>query len=82
MSDRRAGYDGVGGLPDETSEGATVIGVVPNGPLFVRGHVEVRDPAGRVLADEHRLALCRCGASANKPFCDNSHRKIRFRDAE
>ena len=34
----------------------------------------------RLVTDEHRLALCRCGASANKPFCDNSHRKIRFRE--
>jgi uncharacterized Fe-S cluster protein YjdI/CDGSH-type Zn-finger protein len=73
-------YEGVGGFPNEVPESPTVVAVRPNGPLFVRGRVEVRDARGRVLAEEHRLALCRCGASGNKPFCDNSHRRIRFRD--
>jgi uncharacterized Fe-S cluster protein YjdI len=73
-------YEGLGGLPDEESVSPPVIGIDPRGPLLVRGRVEVRDARGRVLADEHRLALCRCGASANKPFCDNSHRRIGFRD--
>ena len=73
-------YQGVGGFPDEETEGPTVIGIDPRGPLLIRGRVQVLDAAGRVLADEHRMALCRCGASANKPFCDNTHRRIGFRD--
>jgi CDGSH-type Zn-finger protein/uncharacterized Fe-S cluster protein YjdI len=52
-----------------------------NGPLYVRGQVEVRRADGTVLARDVRMALCRCGATQNPPFCDNSHRAIRFVDA-
>ena len=45
---------------------------VADGPLYLRGHFEMRLPDGEDLADT-RIALCRCGASANKPFCDNTH---------
>jgi len=50
-----------------------------NGPLFVRGPLKVVDADGRVLREDTRLALCRCGASGNKPFCDGSHRRVGFR---
>ena len=50
-----------------------------NGPLFVRGRVKLLAEDGRVVRDDTRIALCRCGHSANKPFCDGSHRKVRFR---
>jgi uncharacterized Fe-S cluster protein YjdI len=73
-------YQGVDGFPDEESPSPPVIGIDHRGPLLIRGRVQLLDRRGRVLADEHRLALCRCGASANKPFCDNSHRRIGFRD--
>ena len=46
------------------------------GPLFVRGPVRVVDADGRVIREGSRLALCRCGASASKPCCDGSHRRI------
>ena len=53
---------------------------VRNGPLYVRGTARVVNAEGvEVLADE-RFALCRCGASNRKPFCDGSHRAIGFRD--
>lgn len=48
-----------------------------NGPLYLRGDVEVTLPDGSVLKDT-RVALCRCGASDHKPFCDNSHRANGF----
>jgi len=50
----------------------------PNGPLVVRGPITVVRPDGEV---EHvtRAAFCRCGQSANKPFCDGSHREAGFR---
>jgi len=57
----------------------TTIQVRPNGPLFVRGNVKVTDANGAVLSDSTRAALCRCGQSENKPFCDNTHRKIGFK---
>ena len=72
-------YQSTGALPDERPEEPTVVEVRPNGPLFVRGAVKVVDAVGRVIAEETRVALCRCGGSRNKPFCDNTHREIGFR---
>ena len=40
----------------------------------------VTTPEGEVLLEDTRIALCRCGASKHRPFCDNSHHRIRFRD--
>lgn len=50
-----------------------------NGPLFVRGDLTLVTPRG-VLRDT-RAALCRCGASQNKPFCDDSHDECEFKAA-
>lgn len=44
-----------------------------NGPVFAHGNLVVQDVDGNELARETRLAFCRCGASSNKPLCDNSH---------
>lgn len=54
------------------------IRLVKNGPLYVRGDFTIVNSAGALVLQETRAALCRCGASANKPFCDNSHRTIGF----
>jgi uncharacterized Fe-S cluster protein YjdI len=43
------------------------------GPLLVRGGVRITDADGNVLYEGERAALCRCGGSANKPFCDGTH---------
>lgn len=69
-----------GGLPENVPEENVVV-VAENGPLYVRGDVEVRDHADNTLLEDTRLALCRCGESRNKPFCDNSHKGSGFRDA-
>ena len=45
-----------------------------NGPLELRGHIEVVAPSGDPLAEADELWLCRCGRSKSKPFCDGSHR--------
>ncbi len=50
----------------------------PDGPLFVRGPIRIVDPDAGLVREDTRLALCRCGASENKPFCDGSHRRIGF----
>lgn len=48
----------------------------PNGPLIVRGDFEVQDHLGNPLPNARRtVALCRCGRSALKPFCDGTHKK-------
>ena len=50
-----------------------------NGPLLVTGGVRVLDAAGNVLYEGENAALCRCGGSSNKPFCDGTHRTNGFR---
>jgi len=56
------------------------ITVRKNGPYIVSGTVEVRDADGNVYPAKETVALCRCGASTNKPFCDRSHAKVGFAD--
>ena len=51
-----------------------------SGPLYVQGGVAVESEDGTPYEIRNRVALCRCGASANKPFCNGSHASIRFRD--
>ena len=50
-----------------------------NGPLSVRGNLEITSGTGRVVARIVTARLCRCGGSANKPFCDGTHAKIGFK---
>jgi CDGSH-type Zn-finger protein len=54
----------------------------PNGPYLVEGEIELYDPAGNRVQAAGRVALCRCGGSVNKPFCDGTHSKIGFQAAE
>jgi CDGSH-type Zn-finger protein/uncharacterized Fe-S cluster protein YjdI len=65
----------------EATPAENTVQLDPNGPLYLRGRLEVKTAAGEALLQETRLALCRCGASQNKPFCDNSHRQINFTHA-
>jgi 3-phenylpropionate/trans-cinnamate dioxygenase ferredoxin subunit len=58
------------------------IEVRKNGPLIVNGPVELKDADGKLYPVEERMALCRCGASTTKPFCDGTHSKIGFQAAE
>jgi uncharacterized Fe-S cluster protein YjdI len=66
------------GGPAEQPAEPTIVMPVPDGPLYVRGDIEVLAPDGTVLRRDTRVALCRCGGSANKPFCDLSHRTNGF----
>jgi len=50
-----------------------------NGPLAVRGNLEITSGTGRVVARVVTARLCRCGGSATKPFCDGTHAKIGFK---
>lgn len=53
-----------------------------NGPLIVEGPVDLFDAEGNnISVDKLRIALCRCGASSNKPFCDGTHSQIGFQAA-
>jgi len=53
-----------------------------SGPLWLRGGIPVIAADGFAYEVRNRVTLCRCGASANKPFCDGSHVKVGFRDWE
>jgi len=53
-----------------------------HGPLLVKGPVTLVDQDGNeIVVASKNVALCRCGASANKPFCDRSHARVGFRSA-
>ena len=52
---------------------------VPDGPLAVTGNLEICAGPGRTVDRATKARLCRCGASANKPFCDGSHRRVGFK---
>jgi CDGSH-type Zn-finger protein len=58
------------------------ITVKKNGPYLVSGIVELRDADGNVYPAKTVMALCRCGGSTTKPFCDGTHSKIGFQAAE
>ena len=56
-----------------------------NGPFVVEGPVTVTDADGKefeIDSSKPAIALCRCGASENKPFCDGAHNKCGFESAE
>ena len=57
------------------------ITVCPRGPLLVRGDFEILDAEGQPVPQRPgTVALCRCGGSAIKPFCDGTHKLNRFED--
>src|SRR5260370_42223327 len=57
------------------------IETIKNGPYIVNGEVELMDSDGNKFPVEKRMALCRCGASTEKPFCGGTHSKIGFQAA-
>ena len=70
-----------GGPPEPAQENVSAITTVKDGPLYLRGPVDIVDHEGNTVSVQPRVALCRCGASKNKPFCDNGHLAIGFSDA-
>ncbi|MBP9890960.1 MAG: CDGSH iron-sulfur domain-containing protein [Planctomycetes bacterium] len=60
--------------PEEKPDVAPTGQVTANGPVYLRGEMDLGG------TKEKRVALCRCGASHNKPYCDNSHEEIRFKE--
>lgn len=73
-----AGAVGSTGEPSIEEGGKLVIKGVPNGPLLVNGSFTIVTGAGRVAWRGTRHALCRCGSSNNKPFCDGAHKAAGF----
>ena len=61
----------------------TKITALDNGPYLVRGPVVIVDAEGNEFPSEREtIALCRCGGSTTKPFCDGTHSKVGFQAAQ
>jgi len=73
------GAVGEAGSGLEESGGKLTIKPLPDGPILVKGNVTVTSGSGRVAWQGKQLAMCRCGASENKPFCDGKHAEIGFK---
>ncbi len=59
--------------------GTLTVTPYPDGPLGIRGPLEICSGTGRTVLRTERAALCRCGGSAKKPFCDGTHARIGFK---
>ncbi len=65
-------------MPEPDAE--TVVVACPDGPFLVRGRIDLVTPDGSPIPQRRRtVALCRCGKSGIKPFCDGTHKVIGFR---
>jgi CDGSH-type Zn-finger protein len=66
----------------QSDEAATLIVPYEDGPLIVRGDFQIQSHDGTPIpAGRKTVALCRCGRSAIKPFCDGSHARTGFRSS-
>ena len=68
------------GGTEEAADETNSVAIVTDGPLYARGSITIKSAEGEVISEETRIALCRCGASKNKPICDGSHTKAAFAD--
>ncbi|HEX2493361.1 MAG TPA: ferritin-like domain-containing protein [Steroidobacter sp.] len=64
--------------PLEVRDGPLEIAPQRNGPLAVTGNIEIVSGTGRTIMTARQARFCRCGHSANKPFCDGSHARVGF----
>ena len=80
LSWERAAAPPASDAPAAATPSAAVVQILarPNGPLIVHGTLTVTLPDGRVVERPKVASFCRCGHSANKPFCDGSHARVGF----
>lgn len=64
--------------PTEQTGGQLNVKPLKDGPLYVTGNLEICAGSGRLVKRGSKMALCRCGQSNNKPFCDGTHKSIGF----
>jgi CDGSH-type Zn-finger protein len=76
----RLAYAPAAGEPDVEPVFEPHVALCRNGPALVRGGVRVESEDGEPYEVRNRMALCRCGRSANKPFCDGTHERVGFRE--
>ena len=74
-------YERRDGGPKEAAPPKNTIRLAADGPLYLHGRLQINGADEQPVIRDTRVALCRCGQSALKPFCDNSHKKSGFKDA-
>lgn len=62
----------------ETEHGSLIIKLMKNGPAILEGSYRLESAAIGIHETNKKIALCRCGGSSNKPFCDGTHKQINF----
>jgi CDGSH-type Zn-finger protein len=67
-------------MSDATDPEPSTARLTAGGPLIVQGRIRYAAQPGAPAAEFTHLALCRCGASGSKPFCDGSHARVGFAD--
>jgi uncharacterized Fe-S cluster protein YjdI len=65
--------------PPAAAAATHIIECLPNGPLLVKGDIIVKKSDGTEEIKTGTVALCRCGSSSNKPYCDGGHRNAGFK---
>lgn len=83
-SHKDAGFEDSGavgdtGLAEIESGGPLTVKRIPDGPIEVSGNFSIRAGSGRQAWSGRKAYLCRCGQSANKPFCDGAHKEAGFK---
>jgi uncharacterized Fe-S cluster protein YjdI/CDGSH-type Zn-finger protein len=69
-------YERLDDGPGEAIPGRNTVTVVEDGPLYLHGNIVVETDTADELLTDTRVGICRCGHSANKPLCDNSHDRV------
>jgi CDGSH-type Zn-finger protein/uncharacterized Fe-S cluster protein YjdI len=73
-------FERLDGGQDEWPDARNTISLAPDGPVYARGQIRIVRPDGSLILEDTRVALCRCGASKEKPLCDGSHAAAEFHD--
>jgi len=73
-------YQVKNGSASEVPAAENTVQVAYNGPLYVQGDLDIEGATDDMPGLNYRAALCRCGLSSNKPYCDNSHTGGKFTD--
>ena len=75
----RGAVNGTANIQIEDDDEPLKVGEAPDGPLLLTGKFAIISASGRVAWRGTKAALCRCGESKNKPFCDGRHKQVGFK---
>jgi len=68
-----------GKIQNNLKSGRIMITLMKDGPIYIQGPFEIRNPEGEICYKGNSITLCRCGQSHKMPFCDGSHEKTGFK---